>query len=722
MNATLTVTPTTLEDSHDGSHEAILSWASSGADGLTLTTKTVTSAGTMEVSQPLSTPSGSVVLRGLRLGQRTFELVATAIPAKATATLNVIPHHHEPDPDVHPDDPAKQAEHLAMLALVTPQTADLYVPKGQIFNVLQSGASFSRVRVDGTLLLFGRLTTDTVICDAGSILEMYPGAGITFTDTGPITDPLMLGRGLISHGTVKILGTYVAPDKERARNWKPGDAVNLSRSIVFESQATEVSRRGHVMFMHTGAVHVEGALFRRIGRTDKSRPVTDPVAGNLGSLANPRGRYAVHFHRAGGTKTSQPAVCRGCAVVDSPGWGIVNHSSHVLIEDNETYNIDGGHIVTELGNEIGTIKGNVCIYGKGGNRGTVDNDFGNDDWAHGGHGVWIQGGGMVEVADNTYTGFKDGAEVWMGLKPVHVDLANVPDELIARGIGQMWPYPTGKIGSQDVPIRSRRNTAFNSDRGLVIWANHNPGYHNVKSIIEDFQAIGCTDGLLQGYPGKLHFKRLKLVGDVANPRGLGIWHTGVTFDCEYDDCEISGFLIGAMTPTSGDNVWRGGRFANVVDFFTTNKPWSSRKLHFDGNQTFDLVTNLNTRPNFNGALLGNPGERFNHYLGMHHVWFDIRGLMRNPPDAQTLQYVWTDQPFGYSDEIKVGNEFLSFEEQGRSHSLAPYIGLSADLRSKTIGQVAADHGLYLGKKEIPADAVKRQGTRGWYHTQPAVSK
>ena len=54
--------------------------------------------------------------------------------------------------------------------------------------------------------------------------------------------------------------------------------ADVSRNVVFESQEPNVvERRGHIMFMHDGDVQVEAAGFYGLGRTDKRRPIDDPV-------------------------------------------------------------------------------------------------------------------------------------------------------------------------------------------------------------------------------------------------------------------------------------------------------------------------------------------------------------------------------------------------------------------------------------------------------------
>ena len=143
---------------------------------------------------------------------------------------------------------------------------------------------------------------------------------------------------------------------------------------------------------------VDAAGFYGLGRTDKRIPIDDPVLSPdpdhpgkfttdkidpttgqrvmvpvldangkpvvINSVTqmqpvrtglNPRGRYAVHFHRTGVDEGSDPATIADSAVVDTPGWGIVNHSSNVNVDGNVVFNAVGAAYATEAGDEIGRL-------------------------------------------------------------------------------------------------------------------------------------------------------------------------------------------------------------------------------------------------------------------------------------------------------------------------------------------------------------------------------
>lgn len=210
--------------------------------------------------------------------------------------------------------------------------------------------------------------------------------------------------------------------------------ANVSRNVIIQSENPyQVMARGHVMFMHTTDVMVCGVGFYGMGRSDKRTVVDDPqfytqalidaqrstntladpdaMPGSLipNTGLNPRGRYAVHFHRAGVNETDptrpfvtsdMPAEICNSAVVDSPGWGIVNHSSYVNIDNNVAFNVVGSSFVTEAGNELGRFTGNLAIKGVGANTGEgIESRKFKQDFGFQGDGFWFQGPG-VDVRDN----------------------------------------------------------------------------------------------------------------------------------------------------------------------------------------------------------------------------------------------------------------------------------------------------------------------------------
>src|SRR5262249_8682281 len=198
-----------------------------------------------------------------------------------------------------------------------------------------------------------------------------------------------------------IDGAAVTVTPVKHRRELPADGLsvylaNLSRNVIVQSQNARDGRAGHIMFMHSPKVTIANAAFLDLGRTDKRKPVNDPKLDAEKKLVadtglNPRGRYAVHFHRTG-VGCDDPATVCGCVVVNSPGWGFVNHSSNVDMEDNVAFNVVGAAFVTEAGDEIGSFRRNLAIRSAGSGHDTVAREK-LQDFGHEGDGFWIQGGG-----------------------------------------------------------------------------------------------------------------------------------------------------------------------------------------------------------------------------------------------------------------------------------------------------------------------------------------
>lgn len=221
--------------------------------------------------------------------------------SEATVEINVGEHHHDHDDNhddgghAHPDDPDKMQEHMAALNLVPtneathvavnngswfdPNTwasgevpgagAKVWIPEGvEVAYDGQSPVSLFTVRVDGaldfatdvntfmevdTLLVSptGRLTIGTVDNPVAANVE----AVIQIADNGPIDtawDPMLLSRGVISHGDAQIHGAFkdsflkVAVDpmagdtsltlETPPEGWKVGDKLVLTGTHLTHSE------------------------------------------------------------------------------------------------------------------------------------------------------------------------------------------------------------------------------------------------------------------------------------------------------------------------------------------------------------------------------------------------------------------------------------------------------------------------------------------------------
>ncbi|MGY5351279.1 T9SS type A sorting domain-containing protein [Wenyingzhuangia sp. IMCC45533] len=163
---------------------------------------------------------------------------------------------------------------------------------------------------------------------------------------------------------------------------------NLTRNIkinsTFTETQTDLTKRGHTMFMFNGDIVIENALFKDLGRTDKSNILDDLKLGvpvisgngsnrniafpngnlnqfdNIRNVENQRGRYSLHFHKSlRGPNPNRLIVARGNVVWGSPGWGMVHHDSHANFTDNVVFDIEGGGMIAESGSETGIWRRNL---------------------------------------------------------------------------------------------------------------------------------------------------------------------------------------------------------------------------------------------------------------------------------------------------------------------------------------------------------------------------
>ncbi len=403
---------------------------------------------------------------------------------------------------------------------------------------------------------------------------------ITFVDNGALTDTYKLARGLIAHGKTRIHGASLtaflkttaglAAGATQATlasvpsNWKVGDQVaitgmrynqdeiktisaisgstitfnsgltnmrkvdfatwgvypylaNTTRNIRYRSANTgDHSRKGHVMFMHNPDVDVRYAGFYDLGRTRKDIPVTDSETASLPTGDNPRGKYALHFHRTGHKNASiAPAYVVGCAVVNSPGWGYVNHDSYVNFEDNVSYNAVGAHYVLENGAERGAFRRNIAMKATGGSNRFIKTGVDTHDLAHSGHGFWFQGGNYI-AENNVASGCSDGGFTWFSRSNLAHNQSE--NQFVPAGLLLEPAQAGGRTGyeSADLPIMSHKNnTAMGCYHGMIAIDVEINGTGPTNSVIENFISLNAAGaaGIMLEYYRNFTFRNTKVLRD-----------------------------------------------------------------------------------------------------------------------------------------------------------------------------------------------------------------
>lgn len=643
----------------------------------------------------------------------------------------------------HPDDPEKQLEHMAAMDLVRRSEATVfldgewtsdktneddigYIDAGKTVT-LSGPAVIKNLGVEGTLQLnagtvlrvdtgIGHATAKLIIGSKENPITADNPVIVRWRDTGPLDperDFYCLGRGFVWHGLVEINGVPVPRPKK-------GGSIDISKYPVrFESENwQDIDRRGHFMLMHKPGQYISGLLCYRMGRTDKEFPVTDPVLGDMETRNNPRGRYPWHFHLGG---LEVPSFVYGSAVVDSPGWGLTVHGSNVRIEGYAASFIKGAGLVAETGIEAGWFK-DFYISDITGSERRVEVEQGGreipglkDDWAVNGHGVWVQGGGNVLIKHGVIERCAADGLVVMGLgfESLLMPLKYVdPAFPNLRNSNMTYPWGGPFIRPGDIPVRiedvdiSECDLVYkkNYGRGLVIWSNCNPSWHNYeRGLVKDVRLDKCF--ALSGYSNRTTYVNLTAIGDINNPiPSAAFGHTGRTFDIELINPIFTGWDIGYQAPTDGTNLVRldpgVGRLQNIINIIVTNKinpdrpPGRTLDIQIPKECIFELPEGVDvTRPvNFNGPLPIVHG-RYDVCLVPVHIWFDIRNTTQPNPWWPNL--FDASKTFFVPDRITYNGRRLVYEEWCRDYKLPGMI--PAEIRDKypTSGELYDETGAAL---------------------------
>lgn len=252
-----------------------------------------------------------------------------------------------------------------------------------------------------------------------------------------------------------VSGTTITLDRALRHEHAPArhdlrlHVVNLTRNVVFRSASNATGQRAHTMFMSPDVRLFHTALVD-CGRTDKTLPLDDVVvdtdSGGVtlpapAEIHNRRGRYAVHFHRNPvDPMAPPPSHVLGCVVTGTPGWGFVNHSSHVDFRDNVCHDFAGAAFVTEAGDEIGNFVGNIAIRGTGNHQyrpnrlvfGNLERPQPLADFGFSGDGFWFQGP-AIRARDNVASGCNGAGMIWLttgAVKPSDNNYVGLPDDFV----------------------------------------------------------------------------------------------------------------------------------------------------------------------------------------------------------------------------------------------------------------------------------------------------
>ncbi len=446
--------------------------------------------------------------------------------------------------------------------------------------------------------------------------------------------------------------------------------------------------------------------------------ILDPSSGKtllqLGRTGlNPRGRYAVHFHRADG---ETPATITGSAVIDSPGWGIVNHSSNVDVKDNVVFNAFGAAYVTEAGDEIGSFDHNLAIKGLGSGE-QVESRKNVQDFGHDGSGFWLQGGN-VDVTNNVVAGMRHAGYVFFprGLEQKGLGQTEIHGDELPASYGA---DPELHYEVADVPLKSfQGNTAFGVMTGYESWFTLQHTHLNVRTVIEDFTAFATTGpAIFTPYTSLNTFVNVTLRDPVnyagvklAAPNYVGFERNDKTADIIFDHVNVVGFNIGINAPVVGNNTIVGGTFNNVTNIAVSTTNDDTRVLNINDagpNDPIKFIDNLKTVVNnqlvpikqFDISLQANWQPLFNDIT--KNFARDIVKIGLVSHNGQ--QVYFKEQAFDYVPYPDAA--WLAANPGNTKHGPQAAAFVPAALRNLTNQQLWTTYGLAIGGAVAPQNAV-----------------
>jgi hypothetical protein len=450
----------------------------------------------------------------------------------------------------------------------------------------------------------------------GDMDEQFTIESIQF-DAGANTWNVALNRALAFNH---------APPVRDVGNGQPAPAFSvpvayLDRNVIYTSENTSTSRRGHVMFMHKSDVSVANALFEQLGRTSAQTEVTDPeVDGNnvldLATTGNDRGRYALHIHRTI-PDPSKRARISGVCVVNSPKLGIVNHDSYVDIEDCVVFDAAGSAFFTEIGTELGTFNRCLALHTLRG-VGEMEDRFrhtlsGGADFGFNGVGFWLQGGGVAVTDCMAFNSRREGFVAETVTLTIDGALTRFPASnlenpaWVAQSKLNNLPGYEGYVGIDEVALRKfERNLSVASVTGLVI-RKHNPIGRPTE--LADFRVFNVSArGIGADYGGPTTFRNVTLQGGTAAYPGTAPWRAGnawkgITMNGSnlgfvFDNVDIRRFEVGLHYVNNWGgfhNYIRNSHFDNILNIEAFVSPEYEAVAYIE-NTTFSYTTPLLNDP------------------------------------------------------------------------------------------------------------------------------
>jgi hypothetical protein len=433
------------------------------------------------------------------------------------------------------------------------------------------------------------------------------------------------------------------------------------------------------MIMNDGGSSIRDAAMVNLGRSNKKIPVD--------AKTNPRGRYALHFHRC---KWENSEV-EGCVVEGGVGWGIVNHSSNVWCSRCIGFNNLGAHFVSEAGDECGDFVDCHALVSEGSGEGTGTASMDNrahahagtaeqQDGGHLGHGFWIMS--PLIGLRNCYAFMTSsfGFVYWTpglretdtGKERALIESKFLPDELKYLAQGEEYVKPS------HVPVLHFTDcTAEDCGYGLGFGLNGSvpKSIERFDSHIKDFKVINplgyLGENTVYSHPVGIHlrygegvvFENLHIESTEDENYTVGVEPNNDWFDAHYIDSKFSNLFKGVIACPRGQTSAKKSDFyyclSNVVvptsKYSKSGARWSTRSVKILDSAKQPGSSYMTFERDYPKNHKEVPGIfEFNEFsLDGHQVWMDDQ-----KPDAI---------PFMEYDSVLEGgaipNEFVGLTTQ-----------------------------------------------------------
>ncbi|MCA9308318.1 G8 domain-containing protein [candidate division WWE3 bacterium] len=535
------------------------------------------------------------------------------------------------------------------------------------------------VRVDGTLK-FKRdveteLIVDTLVVSSTGVLDMGTkedpiksnvSAILTINDfnngldttnsNSPDYDPLKIGQGLISMGTVNMYGSaksnFVPVTRISNNNkifldsapfgWTVGDRLvitssdvndseerkiksisdnvieldvnlskihsvpahsssaelklhvaNLTRNVIVRSSATNtVDKRGHVMFM-TRYANVWFTSFKGLGRTNKAVPIDDPkIVDGTVTHIGTNPRARYPLH-------FHRAGIGNLPIENTPGIIAGN-----IVEDSPGWGFVNHGSRAAFDNNIAY---NTFGAGFVTERGDEIGNFSNN--------IVINVSGLANEAhdnrsDNGDFGYQgdgfwfNGFNIFVNNNVVSGFTGNAYayygvgiDGVKGVNAGDLLvtgDYPDGFVPVGNIAIPNfKSNTAYAGNTGILLDKTHPDVLGNGKSTIDGFVGYSLKQGIYILDASGFEFTDPILIGTTNSTYGVNSTiKNGAT---RYNRAHIEGFDVGIMLPQTGtDSRVYDGVFKNTTNLVVT-LGGKLETLALEGNILFDTTSSTNIK-------------------------------------------------------------------------------------------------------------------------------